>query len=105
MSMSNSDEKLNDMLLKLEVPAPSQNLNSRIIAKIDIVPTDDSVPILQQVLNSFIIPKPTYALAFSLAFGLALGFPDFNMLITNQSNYESYEALSSLILGEVDLYE
>jgi len=56
--MSNSDEKLNDMLLKLEVPPPSQNLNSRIVAEIDIVPTDDSIPFLQQVLNSFIIPKP-----------------------------------------------
>ena len=103
--MRNSDEKLNDMLLKLEVPAPSPNLNSRIFAEIDRVPGDDSVPFLQQVLNSFIIPKPTYALAFSLTFGLVLGWQDFNLLITNQSSYESYEALSSLILGEVDLYE
>ena len=103
--MSNSDEKLNDMLRKLEVPAPSQNLNSRIVAEIDIAPTDDSVPFLQQILNSFIIPKPTYALAFSLTFGLVLGFQDFNLLITNQSSYESYEALSALMLGGVDLYE
>lgn len=103
--MSNSDEKLNDMLLKLEVPAPSQNMNSRILAEIDIAPTLDSVPFLQQVLSSFIIPKPTYVLAFSLIFGLVLGFQDFNLLITNQSSYESYQALSALILGEVDLYE
>ena len=103
--MSNSDEKLNDMLLKLEVPPPSQNLNSRIVAEIDIVPTDDSIPFLQQVLNSFIIPKPTYTLAFSLTLGLVLGWQDFNPLITNQSSYESYETLSTLMLGEVDLYE
>lgn len=103
--MSNSDEKLNDMLLKLEVPAPSPNMNSRILAEIDIAPTLDSVPFLQQVLSSFIIPKPTYVLAFSLIFGLVLGFQDFNLLITNQSSYESYQALSALILGEVDLYE
>ena len=63
------------------------------------------------MLNSFIIPKPAYALAFSLTFGLVLGWQDFNLLITNQNSYvsfesyESYEALSSLILGEVDLYE
>lgn len=75
----NIDNKLDDVLTKREIPAPSSNLASRInlmaeqelIQKLNNI--QQNLSFSELVLKMFIIPKPAYATAFCLLFGLALG--------------------------------
>jgi hypothetical protein len=110
--MNINDEKL-DQLLKGGVPVPpSSNLADRIIAQaatsqITAKIEGSKQSLFKQILNSFIIPKPAYALAFSMLVGVLLGWQD-SALDVNANTIQLAsidEGLSSLFITEVNFYE
>lgn len=100
--MKNDDEQLDQLLNSLSVPSMSPQLNTRIIAQAKgggIVQQG----LFHQLFNSLMIPKPSYALACSLLFGMVLGWQ-----VTSIFSIESIpveEDLSSLFVAEVSFYE
>ena len=118
MIMQTSDEQLNE-LLKRAAPIPANNnLAQRIIlnAKKNIHGYSESTngnadSLFKQILNSFIIPKPAYALACSMLLGVLVGWQNSDVAGISLNLEESLavttieEDLSSLFLAEVNYYE
>jgi hypothetical protein len=110
--MNISDEKL-DQLLKSAIPIPpSSNLAERIIAQAATAPMVTKVDsnkksLFKQILHSFILPKPAYALACSMLVGVLLGWQDSALDVnTNTIQLASIdEELSSLFIAEYNFYE
>lgn len=108
--MSISDEKLDQLLKSVALAPPSSNLAERIIAQATISPVAASLEsnkksLFKQILHTFILPKPAYALACSMLVGVLLGWQD-STLDTNTIQLASMdEDLSSLFITEVDFYE
>ena len=70
----NDDADLNKILLKRAMPAPNSNLVSRIAAAATINQKASLVGIImQEVMGMIVIPRPAYALAVCLIFGLIIG--------------------------------
>ncbi len=116
--MQTSDEQLNE-LLKRAAPIPANNnLAQRIIlnAEKNIHGYSESTngnadSLFKQILNSFIIPKPAYALACSMLLGVLVGWQNSDVAGISLNLEESLtvttieEDLSSLFLAEVNYYE
>ena len=116
--MQTSDEQLNE-LLKRAAPIPANNnLAQRIIlnAEKNIHGYSESTngnadSLFKQILNSFIIPKPAYALACSMLLGVLVGWQNSDVAGISLNLEESRvvttieEDLSSLFLAEVNYYE
>lgn len=128
--MNTSDEKLNQLLNSVKPVPPRRDLAQRIIAQSNIEMSQLSSikeqgankdGFLKQILHSFIIPKPAYALACSMLLGLLLGWQNSDMTQFNYSldidgsmsgeienvlhTTSVEEDLSSLFLAEVNYYE
>lgn len=71
----NDDTNLNKILLKRDIPAPSSSLASRITTA--ATTTNQKAPLLdiiiKEVMGMIVIPRPAYALAACLVFGLIIG--------------------------------
>jgi len=69
-----SKQNIDQLLSKRGVPPVSSNLASRIIAAAEI---QRDVPfyqiVIQEILSMIILPRPAYALAIFLFFGLIIG--------------------------------
>lgn len=118
MIMQTTDEQLNE-LLKRAAPIPvNNNLAQRIIlsAEKNIYgysenENGNAVSLFKQILNSFMIPKPAYALACSMLLGVLVGWQNSDVAGINLNLEESLtvttieEDLSSLFLAEVNYYE
>lgn len=69
-----SDKNLDKILSNRDVPPVSSNLAARIIAAAAV---QRNVPfyqiIIQEVLSMIVLPRPAYALAVCLFFGLIIG--------------------------------
>lgn len=71
----NDDTDLNNILHKNEVPPPSTNLAARIIEAATVQKETPFIHVaVQEIMNMIILPRPAYALATCLIFGLAIGF-------------------------------
>jgi len=70
----NDDTDFNKILEKQKIIAPSTNLSARIIAAAN---REENIPlwaiIMREFTTMFIIPRPAYAVALTLVFGLILG--------------------------------
>lgn len=110
--MSTGDEKLNQLLNTATVVAPNTDLAERIIhaakisSSLETSSEKDLVQesFMQQFLQSFILPKPAYALACSLLLGVLIGWQ------SSDSNTDSVVVaadteFSSIFLAEVNFYE
>jgi hypothetical protein len=118
MIMQTSDEKLNE-LLKRAAPIPANNnLAQRIILNANQnihgyseYGNGNAGSLFKQILNSFIIPKPAYALACSMLLGVLVGWQNSDVAGISLNLEESLtvttieEDLSSLFLAEVNYYE
>jgi hypothetical protein len=118
MIMQTSDEQLNE-LLKRAAPIPvNNNLAQRIILSADKNmhgysenENGNAVSLFKQILNSFMIPKPAYALACSMLLGVLVGWQNSDVAGVSLNLEESLavttieEDLSSLFLAEVNYYE
>lgn len=116
--MQTSDEQLNE-LLKRAAPIPvNNNLAQRIILSADKNmhgysenENGNAVSLFKQILNSFMIPKPAYALACSMLLGVLVGWQNSDIAGISLNLEESFsvttieEDLSSLFLAEVNYYE
>lgn len=70
----NDDTKLNEILLKREIPQASTNLAARISAAATSKERGSLInQILREMSFMFLFPKPAYVVAICLIFGLALG--------------------------------
>lgn len=118
MIMQTSDEKLNE-LLKRAAPIPANNnLAQRIILNANQNihgysehGNGNAGSLFKQILSSFIIPKPAYALACSMLLGVLVGWQNSDVAGISLNLEESLtvttieEDLSSLFLAEVNYYE
>lgn len=118
MIMQTSDEQLNE-LLKRAAPIPANNnLAQRIILNANQNihgysehGNGNADSLFKQILNSFIIPKPAYALACSMLLGVLVGWQNSDVTGISLNLEESLtvttieEDLSSLFLAEVNYYE
>lgn len=100
--MNNDNEQLDQLLNSLPVPPMSSHLNQRILAAAKV---DDGIPVglFSQLFGNLMIPKPNYALACSMLFGILLGWQ-----VTSELSVDSIpvdEEISSLFLAEVSFYE
>lgn len=116
--MQTTDEQLNE-LLKRAAPIPvNNNLAQRIILSADKNmhgysenENGNAVSLFKQILNSFMIPKPAYALACSMLLGVLVGWQNSDIAGISLNLEESFlvttieEDLSSLFLAEVNYYE
>ena len=116
--MQTSDEQLNE-LLKRAAPIPvNNNLAQRIILSADKNmhgysenEKGNAGSLFKQILNSFMIPKPAYALACSMLLGVLVGWQNSDVAGISLNLGESLavttieEDLSSLFLAEVNYYE
>ena len=70
------DKRLESILMKRDIPAPSTNLAHRITAA--AMPSKekkfDKFSITEQLLRLLVIPKPAYATSLLLVLGIAIGF-------------------------------
>jgi hypothetical protein len=130
--MQASDEKLNQLLNSVVAPAARNlDLAQRIISisseEINASSIESNISeininnegLFTQILHSFIIPKPAYALACSMMVGILLGWHNSDIAqlviginIGSDDGIESAlqttsveEDLSSLFLAEVNYYE
>lgn len=117
--MQSSDEKLEQLLKRVNPVSSRIDLAQRIIAQADPyyhaqMQVEQSVNggeenIFKQIMRRFIFPKPAYALAFSMFMGIVLGWQSLELVNTNAdvnlqlSSVE--EDISSLFLSEVSYYE
>ena len=70
----NDDAKLNEVLLKREIPQASTNLASRIAMAAKSKERGSLVnQILKEMSLMFLFPRPAYVAALCLVFGLVLG--------------------------------
>ena len=70
----NDDTKLNEVLLKREIPQASTNLASRIAMATKSKERGSLVnQILKEMSLMFLFPRPAYVAALCLVFGLVLG--------------------------------
>ena len=100
--MNNDDVQLEQLLNSLEVVQPSTHLSERIITQARLSePLPESV--FRQIWNGLVIPRPSYALAFSLLLGVLVGWQSPSMLNAEQSLIE--DELNNLFYAEVSLYE
>ena len=68
------NDDLNKILNRQRIIPPSTNLSARIIAAVAIKKeTHFWIIVMEEVNAMFFIPRPTYALAFSLIIGVVLG--------------------------------
>ena len=100
--MINDDEQLDQLLNSLSVPPINSQLKQNIIEQ-----TKESGSVSQsvfrQLINSLMIPKPSYALACSMLLGILLGWQVMSELTVD--SYSTEEEISSLFLAEVSFYE
>tara|TARA_R110001583_G_scaffold95950_4_gene240023 strand:+ start:675 stop:1067 length:393 start_codon:yes stop_codon:yes gene_type:complete len=130
--MKTSDEKLNQ-LLRSAAPVPqnlglAQRIISKSIQEASTKACNESKAInkeslLKQIINSFIIPKPGYALACSMLVGILFGWQsnaiteavvtsniasELGINLRDESTLQTAsveEDLNSLFLAEVNYYE
>lgn len=71
----NDDTRLNEILSKRDMPPPATNLASRIAEAAKIRKPGQSLPdiIMQEIAAMIVIPRPAYAIAACLIFGLIIG--------------------------------
>ena len=70
----NDDTKLNEILLKREIPQAGTNLASRIVTAAKSKERGSLVhQILREMSFMFLFPRPAYVAALCLVFGLVLG--------------------------------
>jgi hypothetical protein len=110
--MSISDEKLDQLLKSVKPVPPSSNLAERIIAQATISTVavrleSRNKSLFKQLLNSFIVPKPAFALACSMVVGVLLGWQtsELEMNINTIQLASMDEDLSSLFITEVNFYD
>ena len=105
------DEQLEQLLARVPPVPCRSNFAASIIANADpnyhLPIKEDSF--IQQILRSFIFPKPAYALACSMLIGVFLGWQSTEMaeltVVASDNQTLSIEDLSSLFLAEVNYYE
>ena len=71
--MIDEDNKLDEMLLRRDVPALSTNLSYRIRQAAKDKAAVSTHSLVDDLWRLFIIPKPAYVTAFCLFFGLVMG--------------------------------
>lgn len=116
--MQTTDEQLNELLKRAAPITVNNNLAQRIILSADKNmhgysenENGNAVSLFKQILNSFMIPKPAYALACSMLLGVLVGWQNSDVAGISLNLEESLavttieEDLSSLFLAEVNYYE
>lgn len=106
------DEQLEQLLARVS-PVPScNNLAASIIANADpdFHLSEKENGLIQQIMRSFIFPKPAYALACSMLIGVFLGWQstvltDVTIATSDVQTLSIEEDLSRLFLAEVHYYE
>jgi len=95
-----SEKKFDHILTERFVPPPSTNLSERIIsAALNSAQTKPFwVVCIEQFLDMFVIPRPAYALAFCILFGVVLGAQ-----IPLESELYTQDYFSFLTYNEGDL--
>lgn len=102
--MSINDENLNQILKSRIVPPPSSNLSARIIARAEMnKKSGNAVPLYQvmigEILAMVMMPRPAYALAFFLLFGVAVGV---GMDLDTLTTTEDYFSFASVMDTDIE---
>ena len=104
--MKNSDDELNQLLNDVKVIPPGSNLAERIIMQAQPpshLKTEDvnEGGFLTQILNSFVFPRPGYALACSMLIGVLVGWQNPDVNGNTVQEFSADEELTSLFLAEM----
>lgn len=107
-----NDDQLQQLLQRVLPVNSRSDLAARIIAKADphYYRLKKESSLLEQIMRSFIFPKPAYAFACSMLIGLLLGWQtsemtELPMMVADIPAVSIEEDLSSLFLAEVNYYE
>ena len=98
--MKEEDKALDNLLEIRKYEAPSASLATRIIESADLQPEPSSFSLWQYIerfLSALVIPRPVYALAFTLVIGFIVGG---NFM---QIGSESLQSLDTFMYYEGDL--